>query len=81
MLDITRDSRKTLKKEKKTKMRKNQKTTINNFFFYFYFFILKILYFVRRRIWKNLVYVVTFVLQFFRVAGYWKKSNKTSTPI
>ena len=39
------------------------------------------MYFVRKHIWKNLVYVVTFVLQVLHVAGYWKCSNKTSTPI
>ena len=32
-------------------------------------------YFVRKHIWKNLVYIVTFVLQFFRVAGYSKSSD------
>ena len=30
---------------------------------------------VRKHIWKNLVYIVTFVLQFFRVAGYSKSSD------
>ena len=29
----------------------------------------------------NWVYIVTFVLQFVRVAGYWKCNNKTPTPI
>ena len=37
--------------------------------------------FVRKYIWKNLVYIFTFVLQFFGMAGYWKCSNKTSTTI
>ena len=32
-------------------------------------------YFFRKHIWKNLVYIVTFVLQFFRVAGYSKSSD------
>ena len=27
-------------------------------------------YFVRKHIWKNLVYIVTFVLQLLHVAGY-----------
>ena len=32
-------------------------------------------YFVRKHIWKNLVYIVTFALQFFRVAAYSKSSD------
>ena len=46
-----------------------------------YFFVWKILYFVRKYICKSSVYTVTFALQFFHVAGYWKCSNKTPTPI
>ena len=38
--------------------------------FYFYFLFKKSLCFVRKHIWKNLVYIVTFVLQFFYVPGY-----------
>ena len=45
-------------------MRKSQTTTIN-IYFYFYFFIQKDLCFVRKHVWKNLVYVVTFIIQFF----------------
>ena len=41
-------------------MRKRQSTA-----FYFYFFVLENLYFVRKHIWKNLVYIVTFALPFF----------------
>ena len=41
----------------------------------------KYFHFVRKRILKNLAYIVTFSLQFFQVAGYWKGSNKTATPI
>ena len=41
-------------------MRKSQTTA-----FYFYFFIYENLYFVRKHIWKNLVYIVTFALPFF----------------
>ena len=41
-------------------MRKSQKTA-----FYFYFFIKENLYFVRKLIWKNLVYIATFALPFF----------------
>ena len=40
------------------------------------------MYFVRKHISKNLVYtVVAFVLKVFHVAGYWKCSIKTPTPI
>ena len=40
---------------------KNEKKLYNNnIFFYFYFFIYKNLYFVRKHIWKSLVYIVTF---------------------
>ena len=58
-------------------MTKRQKTTINSFYIYF----LGKIIFCRKRICNNLVYTVTFVLQFFRVAGYWKCSNKAPTPI
>ena len=30
---------------------------------------------------EDIVYIVTFVLQFFHVVGYWKCSNKTPTAI
>ena len=57
---MARDRRKTLKNEKeKRKMRKRQKITIN--IFIPLFFISKKLYFVTKHIWKNLVYIVTFV--------------------
>ena len=55
-------------------MRKSQTTA-----FYFYFFIQENLYFVIKHIWKNLVYIVTFALQFFHVAGYF--NVVTPTPI
>ena len=38
-------------------------------------FIWEILYFVRKHIWKNLDYIVTYALPFFHVARYWKYSN------
>ena len=41
-------------------MRKSQATA-----FFFYFFIQENLYFVGKRIWENLVYIVTFALPFF----------------
>ena len=50
------------------------------FFFALLFYTEKMV-FVRKYIWKNLVYIFTFVLQFFGMAGYWKYSNKTSTTI
>ena len=40
----------------------------------------KNLYFVRKHISKNLVYIVTLVLQFLLVAGYWKCNNETPMP-
>ena len=55
--------RKTLKKGKENQNMKKSQT------------MWKKLYFVRKHIWKNLVYIVTFVLQFFLVAG----SDKTPT--
>ena len=42
----------------------------NKYFFTFAFF-------VRKHIWKNLVYFVTFLLQI----NYWKSSNKAPTSI
>ena len=59
-------------------MRKPQTKTI---FFYFYFFIQKSLNLARKHILKNLVYIVTDVLQSIHVAGFWKCSNKTTTSI
>ena len=56
-------------------MRKTEKEKKSNDSFLFYFFMLEKLYFVRKDIWKNLVYIVTFALPFFHVAGYWKCSN------
>ena len=39
------------------------------FFFALLFYTEKMV-FVRKYIWKNLVYIFTFVLQFFHMAGY-----------
>ena len=55
-------------------MKKTQITTIKT---QFYFFIQKNSHFVRTHIQKNLVYIIKFVLQSFRVTDYWKCSNKT----
>ena len=60
------------KRKKKQKMR--GRTTINNLFTFILLYRKK-LYFVRKHIWKNLVYIFTFALQFFCVADYWKCSN------
>ena len=69
------------KRQKKNikKRKKNKKWgKVKQQHFFFYFFIQKKLYFVWKHIWKNLVYIATFVLLFFRVqADYWKCSNKT----
>ena len=53
-------------------MRKSQTTA-----FYFYFFIQENLYFVRKHIWKNLVYIVTFALRFFLT---WQVIGNAVTP-
>ena len=50
-------------------------------FFTFNTFLQKNGYYVREHVWKNLVYNAIFALQFFRLAGYWKRSNKIPTPI
>ena len=44
-----------------------KKTPSNNkeFFFYFYFFIQKNMHFVKKHVSKNLIYIITFMLQFF----------------
>ena len=49
--DIQNGERKT---RNKTKSNSNKK-----YFFYFYFFALEKLYFVRKLIWRNVVYIVT----------------------
>ena len=79
MFGITRDGRKTLKKEKeKRKMRKCQTRTIT-FYLLLPFYIEKFVRILRNNIWKNLIYIVTFVLQFFREVGYWICSDKAPT--
>ena len=67
------------KRERKT-ITKNEKKSATIICFYVYFLYRKI-YFFRKHIWKDLLYIVTFVLQFFHVVGYLKCSNKTTTPI
>ena len=61
-----RDGRNISKKAKNEK----KSNSNNKCFLYSYFFRTKKKYFVLKHNWKNLVYVVTFVLQLFRVAGY-----------
>ena len=68
------------KRERKMKNEENQTKTIN--------VILLLLFYIEQFIFvtkhirkKNLIYNVTLVLQFFRVAVYWKCSNKTPTLI
>ena len=60
-------------------MKKFQTTTIN-IFLSLLFYIEKFI-FCQETYLENLVYIVTFVLQFFHVAGYWKCSKKTPIPI
>ena len=70
-VDIAKDRGKSLKKDKeKRKIRKSQTTAVLLLLFY-----IENSYFVRKHIWKNLVYIVTFALSFFHVEGYWKCSN------
>ena len=57
-------------------MRKSQTTT--NIFLLLLLYK-KNSYFVRKHLKKR--YIVTFVLQFSRVTGYWKCNNKTATPM
>ena len=54
-------------------------TTIS--FHRFYLFTWKNLHFVRKNICKNLVNIVMFILQLLHLAGSWKCSDKTPTPI
>ena len=61
------------------KNEENQTKTINVFLLLlFYIEFIFVTKHIRK---KNLVYNVTLVLQFFRVAVYWKCSNKTPTLI
>ena len=59
---------------------KNEKkwNSSNKFFFAFTFVYRNIYIFVRKLIWKSLVYIVTFVLQFFHMAN---AVNEAPTPI
>ena len=45
------------------------------------FFIEKYICFARKHVWKNLDYIVTFLLKSFRAAGYWKCSDETPSPV
>ena len=58
-------------------MRETQRATMNSFLL---FYIEKNYILLEDKLIKNLVYIVRFVLQFFRMAVYWKYSNKTLTP-
>ena len=59
------------KRERKAKneRKSNNSNTIFFFYIFLHFFIQKNLYFARNHIWKNLVDIVTIVLQFYRVAN------------
>ena len=66
-VDIAIDRSKTLKKEKeKWKIGKSQTTAFLILLFYIGTFT-----FVRKHIWKNVVYIGSFALPFFHVGGYW----------
>ena len=60
-------------------MKKSQTGTIS--IYLFLFFIQKTFYFIKKLIWKSLVCLVTFVLQFFHMVVYLKCSNETPTLI
>ena len=59
--------------EKRERKAKNERKSNNSntifFYIFLHFFIQKNLYFARNHIWKNLVDIVTIVLQFYRVAN------------
>ena len=74
ILHITRDTRKTLKRGKQEKRRGQDKfddvsTTIEFLPFNFYGkgYIL-----LENIVWENVVYIITFLVMFFSVAGYLK---------
>ena len=68
------------KKKKKHENWEKYQTKLINILILLLFHIEK-LHFVRKHIWKKLFYIITFALQSFHVAGYWKCSNKTTMPI
>ena len=82
LLDITRDRRKTLKKEKeKWKMGKYQTTKK----FFTVTFLCRKIYILLKyefgKIFVIIVYLATlFVLQLFHMAGYWKGSFRYQHP-
>ena len=73
-VDITRDKSKKFKKEKeKKKKKKNEKNSKKSLFNFTFLHS----YFVRKHIWKNLVYIVTIALPFFFT---WKVIGNAVTP-
>ena len=74
------DRRKTLRNEQKKKRRIQGKSHDNNKHLWFYLLYKKV-YFARKHILRELVYTITFYLQFLRVAEYLKRSNGTSNLI
>ena len=82
---IKTDRRKTLINEDKEKRRIQGKSSNNNEHLWFYLFYKK-LYFTQKHSSKgkhssNVVYTITFYLQFLCVVGYLKRSNDTPEPI
>ena len=73
ILDIARDRRKILTKEKKMK-NKGKSNNSNKFLFYFYFFQKK-LYIVWKHFGKKLVFTILFILHFFTLQ-VWKSVMK-----
>ena len=74
MLNIARDRRKTLKKEKKTRKIRKSKTATVSIVLLLLFYAEKII-FLRQHIWKSFVCIVTFILDLYyflkwQVVGY-----------
>ena len=71
------------KRHKKKIWKRKRKTKNSNQNLFSRFFVYKNIcmeiYFVRKHIWKSLVYIVTFVLKSFWMVVYWRFSNKRPT--
>ena len=69
---VSHSKRQGMNIEKRERKAKNERKSNNSntiFFIFFYTFLYRKICFVRKHIWKNLVYIVTIVLQFYRVGN------------
>ena len=62
-------------------IKNKEKSNNSNEHFLIYFSIQKNLCFVRKHIWRYIVYTIIFTLQFFCVAGYLKRNDEATTLI